>query len=200
LVGGNATDHSLNLRYPFLNISSQRLTFLGSPTHNSNGITYAASGNQSIITGFTRLYLPSQDLNFCIYSRTNNSVTANDISCVAQSPFDIFMRIKDASNNILSGDGGIYSVVANPNDSTGLYTVNSIIGTSASKVIMNGNTSTPLNTGTSGAASNLTAVQMGLGTSKNIAFYGIGLSLTDTQMQDDYTQIQALQTAFSRQV
>jgi hypothetical protein len=175
------------------------LRFVGSPTHDANGITYGV-GTYSVISGFSRLYLPSQNLNCCIYSRTNNSVTANDIAPISQAPYDMFMRIKDASGNVFPGDGGLFASTANPNPSTGLYTLNSIVGTNASKVVRNGTTGSPLVTGTAGIASNLDYIQMGQSTLRNIAFYGIGLSLTDTQMQDDYTQIQALQTSFSRQV
>jgi hypothetical protein len=167
---------------------------------NGTNVFIGGTSSYSSTSGFSRLMLPTKNLNFCIYSKTNITQTANDISGYLQDPFDMFMRIKDASNSILGADGGIFLVTANPNPSTGLYSLNSINGTNASKVIRNGNTSSPIGVFTAGNSSNFINIQMGQGTTKNIAFYGIGLSLTDTQMQDDYTQIQALQTAFSRQV
>jgi hypothetical protein len=202
-TGKNAVDNSINCRYPFLNESSGQLIFSGSPTHNSDGITYVGS-SFSQIRCLNRLFYPANDLNIGIYSRTNNiplSFGATDIGPETISPVNMLMRIKQSLSDIVYGDGSIFNTVANL-DSSGFFTFNSIVGANASKVVKNGNTGAPLSTlTTSTNINNTSIIKMGEFTERNHAGACIGLSLTDTQMQDDYTIWQQFQTDFNgRQV
>jgi hypothetical protein len=202
-TGKNATDNSINCRYPFLNESSGQLVFSGSPTHNSNGITYGA-GTFSQIRCLNRLFYPTQNVNVGIYSRTNNlgsTPGATDIGPETISPVNMLLRIRQSGGSVVYGDGAANTSATNP-DSLGYFTFNAISGTNASKVVKNGNTGTPLSTITATTNNaNTSIIQMGVDTGRNIAGAAIGLSLTDTQMQDDYTIWQQFQTDFNgRQV
>jgi hypothetical protein len=203
-TGKNAVDNSINCRYPFLNESSGQLNFEGSPTHDSNGITYVGS-SFSRIRCLNRLFYPIQDINLGIYSRTNNtpaSFGATDIGPETISPVNMLLRIKQSAGQLVGGDGSTTLTVTNSNNSDGYYSLNGITGASASKAIRNGNTGSPIGVFTNGAnIFNTSVIRMGQDTGRNIAGACIGLSLTDTQMQDDYTIWQQFQTDYNgRQV
>jgi hypothetical protein len=201
-VGANAFDNSLNLKYPFDNESSNRLTFIGSPTHDSNGITYSA-GNGAYFN-LLRTHLPLQDLNMFFYSRTNSLVAGAGTDIALNAAPQTYFGVRDAgSDRVLFGGNGAISTAGTVADSRGGFHGNYISGVNASKAIKNGNTASPLSTLTNGTAFSAGQFSMNIlfPTNRNYAGVAVGLSLTDTQMQDDYDIWQQFQTDFNgRQV
>jgi hypothetical protein len=212
-TGANAFDNSLNLKYPFNAPNAGQMRFLGSPTHNSNGVTF--SSTSAGILAFAIDHIPSRNKNFFIYSRTNNLPTSTALDVATSEigqPNQTYMGIRDNNSNraLFAWDDTI-NISGTNTDSRGGYHTNAIVGTNASKFVKNGDTSSPLITLTSGTTSQHSNLSLGgavlprltiqFPTSRNYAGFAIGLSLTDTQMQDDYTIWQQFQTDFNgRQV
>jgi hypothetical protein len=211
-TGKNAFDNSLNLKYPFNSNNTDNLVFAGSPTHNSNGVTFSATS--AALININSIMLNVQNTNFFIYSRTNSLPTglAFDLVTANVSSNQTYIGLRDNNTNrcFFAFNGNI-NVSGTNTDSRGGYHTNAIAGTNASKFVKNGNTGSPLLTLTAGTG--ISASTFGLGgavneiftvtspTSRNYAGLAVGLSLTDTQMQDDYTIWQQFQTDFNgRQV
>jgi len=206
IIGGNSSDVLVNSAYPY---NSELMSFdaklLGAPTIDANGITI--NNGQCFIYAMSRISLPLNSLNVFVYSRTNNlpSSLAFDYTTQASNPQN-YLGIRDNNNDRSFGgiNGGINASGTNT-DSRGGYHLNGILGTNACKTVKNGVTSSPLTTFTIGGAVNFTVHCFGslFGTNapnRQYAGFAVGLSLTDTQMQEDYTQWQALNTALNRQV
>jgi hypothetical protein len=212
-AGANAFDNSLNLKYPFDNGNSNRMRFVGSPTHNSNGVTFSATS-----AGFIEFpigFLPINDKNFFIYSRTNNLPTggAFDIGTSTlgtTGQTHLAIRDDNTDRSIFAWDG-VFAFNANNTDSRGGYHTNNVVGTNLSKAVKNGDTATPMGVMTAGVTVQNSNINIGgqvtpqltvsFPTSRNYAGFAVGLSLSDTQMQDDYDIWQQFQTDFNgRQV
>jgi len=210
-TGKNAVDNSLNLKYPFNNSNSDSISFVGSPTHNSNGVTFSATSASYV--NITRPMFPLLDFNIFVYSRTNNLPTglAFDVVQAVSNPQN-YIGIRDNNTNrAFFGFNGQPNTTGTNSDSTGGYHTNCVTGSNASKFVKNGDTGTPLLTLTAGSQINTSVLCLGglvsnslsisNPTSRNYAGFALGLSLTDTQMQDDYTIWQQFQTDFNgRQV
>lgn len=68
-IGGNATAHAVNLKSP----GTYDLTFVGSPTHSSNGVDWNGS-SQYATTGITpSSVLTLYDTHISFYARENNT-------------------------------------------------------------------------------------------------------------------------------
>jgi hypothetical protein len=202
LVGGNATDHRLNL----VNPNSYRINYYGGWTHNANGIT----GNGTNAYGDTT-FAPSGTLDinsahFALYSRT----VANQVAFHGSNVFWI------QPNNSNTYRAAVYS-------STGFgfggTTVNSVglimvarTGSAASYIYFPSNTSfttasfdsnTPSITNPTaslyvGAQNNITSpVNYD---NRNMSFYSIGSGLTFAEAQTFGTLVQNLQIALTRQI
>jgi len=209
-VGGNAFDNSLNLKYPFDSINAFRGTYLGSPTHDSNGITFSTTS--LMYTNFPDTFLIENDLNIFCYSRTNSLPTGavTDMGVLvstASQATRITIRDNNSDRCIGTIKGG--QAIGTNTNSQGGYHLNGVAGANASKLVKNG--STTLVNITGGTFHGLSHVTLGgtlsqtgviqLSSSRNYAGAAIGLSLTDTQMQDDYDIWQQFQTDFNgRQV
>ena len=207
-TGKNATDNSLNAKYPFLDQNSGVMSFLGSPTHDSNGVTFGATS--AAFVNINRSQLKSQNFNVFIYSRTNNLPTSDASDFIFTGNPVSFMNIRDNNaNRVGLSDGGQFGYTSSVNsDSTGGYHANFINGTNASLMVKNGLTGSPLRTLTAGTNIN-NYQRIGLGgqvnlnnsvqftTSRNYAGFAFGDALTNTQMQDDYDIWQQFQTDFN---
>ena len=211
-LGGNATDNSINLRYPFDNFQSGQLRFVGSPTHDSNGFTIT-SGSLAI-TNLTPLMFGQRDLSIFHYSRTNNQLAGNPVDWDANSynVDRLYCIIRgNSSNNCNLAMGGTLIPVFTSANSDGGWHCNGATGTSAGKIVRNGVSGTPLQTFTDGG-SNLNTRLITLGgtisatntvsanTLRNYAGFSIGKSLTDTEMTDEYNAWQTFNTSLSRNV
>jgi hypothetical protein len=155
-----------------------------------------------------------QNTNFFIYSRTNSLPTSLAFDLVTSniSSNQTYIGLRDNNTNrCFFGFNGSVNTSGSNTDSRGGYHTNAIVGSNASKFVKNGNTGSPLLTLTSGTGISpctfgfggnvQDTLAIGFPTSRNYAGLAIGLSLTDTQMQDDYTIWQQFQTDFNgRQV
>ena len=207
-LGGNAVDNSLNLRYPFKNFQSGQLKFIGSPTHNSNGVTIV-TGSVIIANTCPDNFAP-YDLNVFHYSRTNNQRTGNPTDwCAINFGVDRHYLILrgDSSNNtyIAIGNGSGFLTTTN---SDGGFHFNGGLGAGVAKLVRNGSTVlatlTDLGGNTNprcftmgGTFENNNPAQPSL---RNYAGWAIGRRLTDTQMTDEYNAWQTFQTSLSRNV
>jgi hypothetical protein len=207
-LGGNAVDNSLNLRYPFKNFQSGQLKFIGSPTHNSNGVTIV-TGSVIIANTCPDNFAP-YDLNVFHYSRTNNQRTGNpaDWDCNGFGIDRHYLILRgDNSNNSYLAIGGQTAFISLANSDGGFH-FNGGMGAGVAKLVRNG--STVLQTLTdAGLNNNPRAFTMGgtfMGNNvaqnslRNYAGWAIGRRLTDTQMADEYTAWQTFQTSLSRNV
>jgi hypothetical protein len=209
-TGANAFDNSLNLKYPFDSNDSGRMLFIGSPTHNSNGITFASTN--AALTNIPRGHLPINDLNVHFYSRTNSVVAGvgMDFTTAPLIP-RTYVGVRDNGSDrvVFAGNDSFLTTGSTP-DSSGGFHANYIAGANACKLIRNGDTSTPIMTLTNGSTLGIGTLTLnGLTTNSSVQFptnrnyagFAVGLSLTDTQMQDDYNIWQQFQTDFNgRQV
>jgi hypothetical protein len=207
-VGGNAFDNSLNLKYPFANQWANQLRFFGSPTHNSNGVTFGATSMAYLIEN--AVWLPKQDFNIFFYSRTDNATNTDVRAQTFDGSSRWLLRSKGSDGNAVFGAGALLSV-ANA-DSLGGYHGNSIVGTSLSKLFKRGVSLGTL-TSVDYAGENLTPICLGGNlttyratamtdpTERNYAGFALGLGLTDAQCTNDYNIWQTFQTDFNgRQV
>jgi hypothetical protein len=211
-LGGNATDNSINLRYPFDNFQSGQLRFVGSPTHDSNGFTIT-SGSLAI-TNLTPLMFGQRDLSIFHYSRTNNQLAGNPVDWDANTynVDRLYCIIRGNSSDTCNlAMGGTIITAFTATNSNGGWHCNGATGTNAGKVVRNGVSGTPLQTFTdAGANLNTRLITLGgtisatntvsANTLRNYAGFSIGKSLTDTEMTDEYNAWQTFNTSLSRQV
>jgi hypothetical protein len=211
-TGKTAFDNSLNLKYPFGNDNSDNLIFIGSPTHDSNGVTFGAT-SVGLIPQTTQTLFGRDSYNLFIYSRTDSALSLGYDAIPGQSDgATLFaMQLRDSSN-VATANFTSSSASGTNADSKGGYHANAITGTSASKFIKNG--ATLIGSATLGTYSGLQQSHFNIGgrcnyrgaslqftTSRNYAGLAMGLNLTDMQMQDDYDIWQQFQTDFNgRQV
>jgi hypothetical protein len=213
-IGGNATDHSVNARYPFDTPSSFNTIFVGSPTHNANGITLNGT-TQLIRTRVMPSILPSESKQITVYFRNkqspsigtyefgSGSVNNTNDGAFASQPFYTDNRCYFATENARS----YFSTNANLTDGmkslkrisgTTKYTRNGTILSSNTSAI-NSNNGLEICIGGVLNGTNFTVAGGGF-TPSDICFWRVGNALTDTQETDLYNAVQTLQTAFSRQV
>ena len=207
-IGGNAADHAWNARYPFDNNSSMKSEYVGSPTHDANGV-HLNGTSQAVRTNAYVSYLNDFNKEIAIYVRScpykdgqyifnaGNEYTAQG-----------FTFLQSVNRNRYATEG--LSVAPNTLAIEGL---NSIGRDSDTTMYMKrNNVHTPFSPHTGTAVYNRVTEEITLGAllNKNLTYTGfsemnycylrVGSSLDDTQQTDHYNIVQALQTAFSRQV
>ena len=207
-IGGNAADHSWNARYPFDNNSSMRSEYIGSPTHNTNGVSLNGT-SQLVRTNTYVRYLEDFNKEIAIYVRScpykdgqyifnaGNGYTAQG-----------FTFLQSAARNRWATEG--LSIAPN---TTAILGLNSIGRDSATTMYMKRNnvhTSFSPYTGTSIYNKVGDEITIGAFMSQSLVFssfaelnysyFRVGNALNDTQQTDHYNIVQALQTALGRQV
>jgi len=208
-IGGNSADHSWNARYPFDNNSSMRSEFIGSPTHDSNGVSLNGT-TQAVRTNAYLRYLEDYNKQISIYTRNNiiNGVTGS-IIFNAGSPFTAqgFGILQD-SRNRYSTEG--ISIAPNLTSALGLTSLSRESSTTI-RYRQNATnlTSSPF---TSTAVYNKVGDEVTIGAfmsqalafslfkQVNYCYFRIGNALSDAQETTHYSIVQALQTALGRQV
>jgi hypothetical protein len=218
-VGGTAFSHKFNLKNPLDTDAAYRLAFSGGGTHGVNG--YLPNGTNAYANTFLTpsVALVNADWHLSYYSRTNVAAgTDFDMGCgnsLGQYTSSMFLR---RSGNGIGFDSGNASsanrISSTETDSTGLY-VGSIRSTSDRTFRKNGTTVIGSNTSTLTnvlldsslllAAYNERAFgSPGLSPnfygSKQLAFSSIGDGLTNTDISNLYTAVQAFQTTLGRNV
>ena len=210
IIGGTADDHKWNARYPFNTENSNPLLFIGSPTQSSTGILTNGT-NQIVRTNISCASLPINNRQMSIYKRN------------VSSPLNSTWFGAGTINNGLGfGIQGLYGdnkayicfelaspITLNPNtgNTQGLQTIKRLSNTS-SKYQRNGTTLASSAGNSSMNTSGLFVIGGEMLSQGNItalnpidfSYCYIGEALSDSEETDHYNIVQALQTAFSRQV
>ena len=204
-VGGTASTHKFNLKDPRDLDAAFRLTFSGGITHSSNGIT------PNGINGFADTKLNYTTLNNghqTLYSRSDITESGVRFDMGAFNG-GVTYQLLSLSKSISLFIGGFNSESqprATLTNSSGFF-VNNRTASNAANLWRNGIKLIQSTTAVS-AIPNLTnyigAVNSaGIGLNyagKNYAFASIGNGLTDTEVTNFYTAVQAFQTTLGRQV
>ena len=197
IVGGVASSHAVNLKTP----GTYNLTFATGWTHSANGMTP--------LNAFADTFLNAQTVvnttnHLSYYSRTLTVGSQVEIGVYDGS--SIFYQIRAASNYYAGSTGG--GAFTTTSDARGFW-----LGTKRSsndrELYFNGASQ---NTITVNDTNNLPNGNIYLGarkvlpnsvdfySNKQCAFASIGDGLTDTEVANYYTAVQAYQTALSRNV
>lgn len=210
-TGKNAFDNSLNLCYPFDDDNAGKMLFVGSPTHDVNGVTFSST-SVGLIPQTIQTLLGKEDYNYFIYCRTNSAVVNGyDVLPSQSDGASLYgIELRNTSNET-RGYFTSTAAIASNTDSRGGYHINGISGSNMSSVFKNGtsiaNATLSLYSGLQqshlniGGRCNYRGASLTATTSRNYAGFALGKDLTSIQMQDDYTIWQQFQTDFNgRQV
>jgi hypothetical protein len=207
-IGGNAADHSWNARYPFDNNSSMRSEYIGSPTHNANGVSLNGT-TQAVRTNCYVRYLEDFNKEIAIYVRSCPYIDGQTIFNAGNSyspqGYTFFQSL---SRNRWATEG----LAIGPN-TLAILGLNSIGRDSSTTMYMKrNNIHAPFSPFTGAAVYNKVGDEITLGAFMNQAlvfssfaqmnycYVRIGSALNDVQQTDHYNIVQALQTALGRQV
>jgi hypothetical protein len=207
LVNGNSTDHSYNLKYPFASFQNAiPLSFVGSPTHNSNGVTLASTA-QSIVTAISPSFLDWHtgghiSYYFRTYTAINNNIDAQATLDSRQVYWHLNMPNSGSGTNVMALCNA--TSFQNPNPAlvlTGHWMLNRSNSTTVRQtrngVLYRSQTVTGDGPFVGTAAYSRLLLTNG---DKNVALISIGRGLTTTQEADFYTAVQAFQTTLGRQI
>lgn len=204
-VGGTASSHSYNLK----DASQYQLTWQGGLTHSSTGVLPNGTNGRGINTAFDLVTsnsgLSPINNHLSFYSRTNTA-TPNGVDVAATTNVNhTAFQSKNLFNNgsMWIMNNNFYISPTNTN-ATGFY-IATATASNAVKIFKNGSntltTSTALTTfaGT-GQSFSVFEGYAGLYSAREGAFATIGEGLTDTEVSNFYTAVQAFQTTLGRQV
>ena len=216
MVGGTATTHKFNLKNPLDTNAAFRLTFTGGWTHSSTGALPNGTNGYADTFFSPSMYTALTDASAGVYTRTNiSSNTQVDMgqgnATFATDGVIIYSRF--GSNVYYSCcNGNTFNTGAN-SDSRGFFTTTRT-GTSQSfrkRGTSNIDSTVPNVTTTAGytgtifiGASNELAMGSGkfpsLYSAREIAFAFIADYLSQSEIDNYYTAVQAFQTSLSRNV
>ena len=208
-VGGSATTHQYNLKDPRNLNAAFRLTFFGGWTHSStgalpNGSSYADTFLNALTT------LTNNNYHLSHYSRTQKITGIEvDIGTIVDPKMIALDQYYGGSSvkAFVCGDYISSQVLFNDTNTLGMV-VGSRTSQTSAKLFMNavqkGSTLTlsnpnalPNNTFYLGSNHSTVAYEY---SSKQCAFASIGDGLSDTEVSNLYTAVQAYQTTLGRQV
>lgn len=206
MVGGSATSHKFNLKNPLDTNAAFRLSFVGGWTHSANGAL--PNGTNAYANSFlvpsAQLSLNSTHISY--YSRTTGA-TGN---CFGAANLGLTNRTLwqfGGATNYVS----IYTLPANYFFYTGATSLSMLTANRTASTTMNawqGNVKKATSTNASTA---LTSVAIYFGgnnangtpdtySNAQCAFASVGDGLTDTDVTNFYTAVQAFQTTLGRNV
>lgn len=201
MVGGTASTHSYNLKNP----AAYQITWNGTVTHNSNGVTGNGStgyGNTGIVPS-TVLTLNSIHLSF--YCRTNSSVSVYDMGATDGTNQTNLMNFSSVlysalSNNTytqvsMANTQGGFTSVRSSSSNTDLYKNGSNVATSSSNNSVALTSTYPIYI----LGNNFTG-SLGNASDRNFGMFSVGTALTSTETANKYTADQVFQTALGRNV
>jgi hypothetical protein len=209
-VGGTASTHKWNLKDPRDLNAAFRLTFFGGITHSSNGILGNGTNgyfNTHLVSGIDVLKNSNAS---GIYIRTNVSEENTDYGMfptpVDNQAYQFLSR--NSSNAIFTRNSALTSGSVANTDSRGFFQMTR--GNSSNYVVAKGTTKTTHSVSTTagelinlnlfGLTLNVNGFPTGYST-KQVAFhYYANTSLTNTELDNLYTAVQAFQTSLGRQV
>ena len=205
-VGGTASTHKFNLKDPRDLDIAFRLIFNGGVTHSTNGVQFGGVNGfgNTFITPSTSLNLNSTHISY--YSRTSGATGyifgTNDVAVANRTLWQLFggtnyMSVFTATGNFFSYGGA---------NSLSMLMVNRTASNLSNawaagvKKATSTNPSSALTTLPLYIGANNTQGVAGFFCNAQCAFSSIGDGLTDTDASNLYTNVQAFQTALSRQV
>jgi hypothetical protein len=210
LVGGTASTHKFNLKDPRDLDAAFRLTFVGSPTHDANGVQGNGT-SQCANTHLNNNTIGQNSLGMFLYSRTNQARNEVDMGVFQGAPpsngSEITSRWSDTNYygrnqstffQLTGGFGRSDGFIGNFRSSS--TNVKLCRNTTISDVASNSNT--PINELIALMAwKNLTSGTFQNFTSKQYGFFGVTDGITsDTEINNLNTIIANFQTALSRNV
>ena len=208
MVGGTATTHQYNLKDPRDLDVAFRLQFFGGWTHSSTGAL--PNGSSYADTFLNALSLTNNYYHLAHYSRTQKT-TGGEVDMgtgefATSKMIAIDQYYAGAGKAFVAGDY-ISSLIINADTNTLGMMVGSRTSQTSAKMFMNavqkGSTLTLSNPNIQPnnkiflGANNTTPIEY---STKQCAFASIGDGLTDTEVSNFYTAVQAFNTTLSRQV
>jgi hypothetical protein len=207
-VGGTATTHKFNLKNPSDTDAAFRLTFGGTVTHDSNGITNSGLDLSGGVTHITpSIHFTTNDCHMSIYVRNDVGENKYDMGALSGTN-DTAIITRGFGNRFYSTFGTTSNYVFTTNgDSRGHFIANRDPAVTAnSKGYKNGDLvrnvaqtherpSIKIGIGGSNRIDGL-----GTNSTKNYAFASIGEGFNDSEASDFYTIVQSFQEALNRQV
>jgi len=222
LVGGTIGTVKYNFMNPLDTDAAYRLTAVGNVNIASNGISgsnvdLGGGFNNGFNTNISASVLTNNDNHLCFYSRTNPSQvgilyptelgadddgagTVRQLALNAKYYADnrcMIMNLREGAGSATFNQGtptGLY--VGTRRSSTDLYLYKNLGGTTTTATDVASNTRT-----TVGYTQVITLTTKGGATSnRQLAFASVGYGLTNTQVTDLYTTVQAFETTLGRQV
>jgi len=209
-VGSTASQHKWNLKDPRDLDAAFRLTFFGGITHSSNGILGNGTNgyfNTHLVSGIDVLKNSNAS---GIYIRTNVSEENTDYGMfptpVDNQAYQFLSR--NSSNAIFTRNSALTSGSVANTDSRGFFQMTR--GNSSNYVVAKGTTKTTHSVSTTagelinlnlfGLTLNVNGSPAGYST-KQVAFhYYANTSLTNTELDNLYTAVQAFQTTLGRSI
>jgi hypothetical protein len=201
-VGGTASTHKFNLKDPRDLDAAFRLVFNGGWTHSSTGATPNGTNGYADTKLVAQGILGLNSTSVGVYSRTNVDISAPSIGNVTGglgSECSLWLRI--GNNTVARVNAPNYPSISNL-DSKGFFIANRIMSSEIKVQIRNVqytgtfNTSNSLSTNTF----KIGGVSPGYFDTKELAYAFIGDGLTDQNMTDMNTVVQAFQTDLNRNV
>ncbi len=213
-VGGTATSHMYNLKNPLNTDAAFRLTFGGTVTHNSNGVTFSSSNGFANTHVIPNTHFVANKESIGLYSRTaaaSPTVNEVDMGCAAGSTTrdQMILRLStDATQLHINSTTSGGTVATTTTDASGFF-----IGARESSVLLslyrNGALMVPVNTTANNGirasikmyigARNVANVAQNF-SGRNFALAFIGAELTAAEVASMYTIVQQYQTLLGRQV
>lgn len=211
IIGGTADDHKWNAKYPFNENNAGVFQYYGSPTHNANGISLNGS-TQAIATNFSARNFKNLSKHLTIYKR-NQSTTATNGMCFGTGSGSRSLALLDRwSSNQMFGllesssfglaptvgasDGqGMLSLKRDGANLGVLYRNGSVFLTNSSFAYGDNNNTAISIGGVITETGSLTQLRP-----VDFSYFAYGEALTNAEESNHYNIVQALQTAFSRQV
>ena len=201
LVGGSSSTHAVNLRNP----GTHDITWSGTVTHDSNGITPNGTTGYGD-TGFNQsTHGAEDDEHVSIYSRTNANITACDIGATNGSGNGSQIRSREGGSRYAKCQDSSFNGTAN-SDSLGYFSINRTASTgyrfrqnATNTAITQASDQAPVSTTFHVGARNTNGTA-GAFSSRNFAWCAIGRGLTESEDGDLRTAVETYQDALSRGV
>lgn len=195
-VGGTAVKH----KYNFMNTALKQLTFIGGWTHSANGAQPNGT-NGYADTGIAKTDWSSlNSLSFGVYSRTNVQGIYGDIGTVSASTDDFNMYSYAVGGNYYRVGSVDNSQVSAGTNSLGLFVGNRINATTV-RCLSNGTiTGKTVVQAFTNTQNSLIGQSWSNYSPRQYAFCFYADGLTDANLNNLNTAVQAFQTTLSRQV
>lgn len=209
-VGGTAFSHKWNLKDPRDLDAAFRLAYIGTQIHNANGYTTNGIPNDcanSFLNPITDL-ASLDSAHMSIYSRTDITSTSNaDFGCASNTNIRFMMEMRHSDGRIYND---MYGATVNRMSAATANSLGLFVGNRTSSTVANTwRNSTKLTTDSTTRTTSPPSIPMyvggvnGFGAASNARTYcfaTIGDGLTDADVANLYTIIQAYETALGRQI